>query len=50
MILLIFIKYFKKIIMENENNKEEMSQKETETLDKIIEKLLSVKKYLYIYF
>ena len=35
--------------MENENNKEEMSQKETETLDKIIEKLLSVKKYLYIY-
>ena len=36
--------------MENENNKEELSQKETETLDKIIEKLLSVKKYLYIYF
>ena len=36
--------------MESENNKEEMSQKESETLDKIIEKLLSVKKYLYIYF
>ena len=35
--------------MENENNKEEMSQKETETLDKIIEKLLSVKKYLYLF-
>ena len=36
--------------MESENNKEEMSQKEYETLDKIIEKLLSVKKYLYISF
>ena len=36
--------------MESENNKEEMSQKESETLDKIIEKLLSVKKYLYISF
>ena len=36
--------------MENENNKEEMTQKDTEALDKIIEKLLSVKKYLYIYF
>ena len=35
--------------MENENNKEEMSQKEIETLDKIIEKLLSVKKYLYLF-
>ena len=35
--------------MENENNKEEMTQKEIETLDKIIEKLLSVKKYLYIF-
>ena len=34
--------------MENEN-KEGLSQKENETLDKIIEKLLSVKKYLYIY-
>ena len=36
--------------MESENTKEEMSQKESETLDKIIEKLLSVKKYLYISF
>ena len=36
--------------MENENNKEEMNPKETETLDKIIEKLLSVKKYLNIFF
>ena len=36
--------------MENEPQKEELSQKEVETLDKIIEKLLSVKKYLYIYF
>ena len=36
--------------MENENNKEELTPKETETLDKIIEKLLAVKKYLYIYF
>ncbi len=35
--------------MENENNKEEMNPKEIETLDKIIEKLLSVKKYLYIF-
>jgi hypothetical protein len=34
--------------MENEPPKEELSQKESETLDKIIEKLLSVKKYLYI--
>ena len=34
--------------MENEPRKEELSQKEVETLDKIIEKLLSVKKYLYI--
>ena len=34
--------------MENEPPKEELSQKEKETLDKIIEKLLSVKKYLYI--
>jgi hypothetical protein len=47
--LLINKKYFKRI-MENENNKEELSQKETETLDKIIDKLLSVKKYLYISF
>jgi hypothetical protein len=30
--------------MENENNKDEMNPKEIETLDKIIEKLLSVKK------
>ena len=36
--------------MESENNKEELNQKESETLDKIIEKLLSVKKYLYISF
>ena len=35
--------------MENENNKEGLSQKETETLDKIIEKLLSVKEYIYNY-
>jgi hypothetical protein len=35
--------------MENENNKEGLSQKETETLDKIIEKLLAVKEYIYIY-
>ena len=33
--------------MENEPQKEELSQKEVETLDKIIEKLLSVKEYLY---
>jgi hypothetical protein len=30
--------------MENENNKDEMNPKEIETLDKIIEKLLSVKE------
>ena len=36
--------------MENEPPKEELTEKETETLDKIIEKLLAVKKYLYIYF
>ena len=36
--------------MESENNKEEMSQKESETLDKIIEKLLSVKKYFIFLF
>jgi hypothetical protein len=30
--------------MENENNKDEMNPKEVETLDKIIEKLLSVKE------
>ena len=36
--------------MEKEDSKEELSKKEIETLDKIIEKLLSVKEYLYIYF
>jgi len=35
--------------MESENNKEEMNQKEIETLDKIIEKLLAVKKYIFIF-
>jgi hypothetical protein len=35
--------------MENENNKEGLTQKEIETLDKIIDKLLAVKKYIYIY-
>ena len=35
--------------MEKEDNKEELSQKEIEALDKIIDKLLSVKEYLYIY-
>ena len=34
--------------MENDDKKERLSQKESEALDKIIEKLLSVKKYLYI--
>ena len=36
--------------MDKEDNKEELSQKEIETLDKIIDKLLSVKKYIYIYY
>jgi hypothetical protein len=35
--------------MENEEQQSQLTQKEIETLDKIIEKLLSVKKYLYIY-
>ena len=35
--------------MENEEKNEELTPKEIETLDKIIEKLLSVKKYFYIY-
>jgi len=35
--------------MENEEKNEELTPKEIETLDKIIDKLLSVKKYLYIY-
>jgi len=36
--------------MENEEQQQsQLSEKEIETLDKIIEKLLSVKKYLYIY-
>jgi hypothetical protein len=35
--------------MENEAQQSQLTQKEIETLDKIIEKLLSVKKYLYIY-
>ena len=34
--------------MENEPPKEELTEKETETLDKIIEKLLSVKGYVFI--
>ena len=36
--------------MENEEKNEELTPKEIETLDKIIEKLLSVKKYFYIIF
>ena len=32
--------------MENEAPESQLTQKEMETLDKIIEKLLSVKKYL----
>ena len=36
--------------MENEEQQSQLTQKEMETLDKIIEKLLSVKKYLYISF
>ena len=36
--------------MENEEKNEELTQKEIETLDKIIDKLLSVKKYFYIIF
>jgi hypothetical protein len=35
--------------MENEAQQSQLTQKEIEQLDKIIEKLLSVKKYLYIY-
>ena len=35
--------------MEGEEKKEEMSTKDMECLDKIIEKLLSVKKYLKYY-
>ncbi len=35
--------------MEDDQPKEELSAKEIETLDKIIEKLLSVKKYLYLF-
>ena len=35
--------------MENEEKSEIMSDKEMEYLDKIIEKLLAVKKYIYIY-
>ena len=37
------------LIMENEEQQSQLTQKEIETLDKIIEKLLSVKKYLYLY-
>ena len=33
--------------MENENENSNLTPKEVETLDKIIEKLLSVKEYLY---
>ena len=32
--------------MEKENQKDELSKKDIEQLDKIIDKLLSVKKYL----
>jgi len=35
--------------MENEPPKEELSEKELENLEKIINKLLSVKEYLYLY-
>ena len=35
--------------MENEEQQSQLSKEDMETLDKIIEKLLSVKKYLYIY-
>ncbi len=34
--------------MENEKTNTDLNKKETEVLDKIIEKLLSVKKYLYL--
>ena len=44
--MLIIKKY---IIMENEPPKEELTEKELENLEKIINKLLSVKEYLYIY-
>ena len=33
--------------MENEPQKEELTEKEMEKLDKILDKLISVKKYLY---
>ena len=36
--------------MENEEQQQtQLTEKEIETVDKIIEKLLSVKRYLYIY-
>ena len=35
--------------MEKENQKDELSSKDMECLDKIIEKLLSVKKYFIIF-
>ena len=35
--------------MENEEQQSQLTEKEIEALDKIIEKLLSVKKYLYIH-
>ncbi len=35
--------------MEKENQKDELSKKDIEQLDKIIDKLLSVKKYLNKY-
>ena len=35
--------------MENEEKNEELTPQEIEILDKIIDKLLSVKKYFYIY-
>jgi len=35
--------------MENEEKKDELNSKDMECLDKIIEKLLSVKKYFIIF-
>ena len=35
--------------MENEKSKEELTENEMENLEKILNKLLSVKKYIYLY-
>ena len=35
--------------MENEQSKEELTANEMENLEKILNKLLSVKKYIYLY-